>query len=345
MANWVKCGLATAAVGLAGASWASGQQVIERDTKLTGPRGRTIERDIRVERGPGYVDRKIEIKRPGETLIRDTRIENGRGGHPGHPHPTGHGPGPGFGGPPRVIERDFVVERDVVVQRPPLFSTFVGVPFFNLFLGNASPPPPPPPPVLYYPEPVFAPPPPPMVVYPQPQPPVVVEAPPPTPADPLSDALGRLKSYHNHSRRDGALTLGRIGDDRAVGPLMDRLEHDGEKEVRVAAAWALGEIADERSALALQRVALNDRKHEVREAATIAYRKLPRPGQFREPASGPIPVQPQGRMIRSSPEVLDPGPGLSGRPDPEDRPPPPPVPSTGPVLEGPTTPSPFRNPS
>src|SRR5206468_3408429 len=46
--TWAALGLG---LGLA-ATAARGQQVIERDTKLTGPRGRTIERDIRVERGP-----------------------------------------------------------------------------------------------------------------------------------------------------------------------------------------------------------------------------------------------------------------------------------------------------
>lgn len=343
MANWVRSGLAWATIGLVGApSAAPAQQVIERDTKLTGPRGRTIERDIRVERGPGYIDRKIEIKRPGETLIRDTRIEN-RGGHGGY---RPQGPGPGFGGPPRVVERDYFVEREVVVQRPPLFSTFVAAPFFSLFLGNSGPPPPPP--VVFYPEPVFVPPPPPVVVYPQPQPEpppqVIVQAPPPQPGDPLADALGRLKSHHGHSRRDGALTLGRLGDDRAVGPLIDRLEHDGDKEVRVASAWALGEIGDERSALPIQRAALNDKKHEVREAAGIAYRKLPRPGQVVEAPTGLAPVQPQSRVIRSQPEILDSGPNPANRPAPEETPPPPPVPA-GPALEAPLSPQAFQNPS
>src|SRR5436305_622010 len=65
-------GYAVLGLGLA-SSMALAQVVeVERDTKLTGPKGRTIERDIKVQRGPGYVDRQVEIKRPGETLIRDT---------------------------------------------------------------------------------------------------------------------------------------------------------------------------------------------------------------------------------------------------------------------------------
>lgn len=326
MADPMRWGLARAVLGLAAASTAAlGQQVIERDTRLTGPRGRTIERDVRVERGPGYVDRRIEIKRPGETLIRDTRASTGPGGRPWGPG----GGGPRFHGGPPIIE-------EVIVQRPPVFSTFVGVPFFNLFVGSA-----PPPPVVVYPEPVFVPPP--VVVYPPPQP---VAPPPQVAVDPLADALGRLKSHHGNSRRDGALTLGRIGDDRAVPALIDRLDKDTDKEARVAAAWALGEIADERAALPLERASLHDRKHEVREAASIAYRKLPKPGQVPTSAPPSTPIQPQGAVIRSRPaEVLDPGPNSPVRINPDDMPPPPPTPDPGPALEGPNNPPPFRNPS
>lgn len=338
MASAMRSGLAWAAIGLGWASTAAmGQHVIERDTKLTGPRGRTIERDIRVERGPGYIDRKIEIKRPNETLIRDTRVMTGPGGRPWGPPP-----GPRFHGGPTIVE-------NVIVERPPLFGGFIGAPFFNLFVGS----PPPPPPVLIYPEPIYAPPP--LVAYPQPvvvAPPLQIQPAPRPVFDPFADAYGRLKSHHGNSRRDGALTLGRLGDDRAVPGLIDRLEHDNDKEVRVAAAWALGEIGDERAALALERASLYDKKHEVRDAAQIGYRKLPRPGQTPDPSTGevagPSPVGAQGPAIRSRPrEVLDPGPNPSGpsQPNPDDTPPPAPVPANGPELEAPTSPGPFRNPS
>ncbi|WP_435007322.1 HEAT repeat domain-containing protein [Tundrisphaera lichenicola] len=318
------------AVGLA--STARGQQVIHRESELTGPGGRTIKRDIRVERGPGYIDRKIEIQRPGGTMVRDTRIQTAGGRPPGH-----YSPGPRYGGPPRGFERPYVP------QRHSSFSGLVAAPFFSLFLGNPAPPPPPS--VYYYPEPVYIPPPPPVVIYPQPvePPPVVVQAPPPQPADPFSDALGRLSSHHGNSRRDGALTLGRIGDDRAVGSLIDRLERDGDREVRVAAAWALGEIGDERAALSLQRASLGDRKHEVREAANIAYRKLPRPGQTPDPNTGELPASTGNRAITNQSEFLDPGPSPEARPYPSE-PPPPPAPDAGPALEAPDDLSPPRNP-
>ncbi len=303
-----------------------GQTVIERDTKVTGPRGRTIERDIRVQRGPGYIDRQVEIKRPGETIVRDTRIATGGGRPWGGPGP-GFGPGPRFHGGPRIVE-------EVIVPGPPVVSAFVGAPFFNLFLGGGAPPPPPPP-VVVYPEPGF--------VYAQPAvvaPPPVAPAPPPQEQlvlDPLADPLGRLKSFHSNSRRDGALELGHLGDDRAVSPLIDRLQHDTEREVRVAAAWALGEIGDPRAGVPLERAALYDKRHEVRDAATIAHRRLPKPGQAPAPSepAGPMPAGsaastskrpfvPRSRpTVVAQPEDFDPGPPPV---PPDDRPPPPPSP-------------------
>ena len=87
--------------------------------KLTGPR-RTDHRarSIRVERGPGYVERKIEIKRSsgGNPQSRHPLI---RGRSPRPPAAASAGRPPGFGGPPRVIERDVFVERDVVVRPAP----------------------------------------------------------------------------------------------------------------------------------------------------------------------------------------------------------------------------------
>jgi hypothetical protein len=290
-------GLIWAAVGLAVASPTAWGQVVERRAKKSGPNGGTIERSIRTERGQGYIDRQIDIKRPGgATLSRDTRILTGPGGRP-----MG-GPAPGMArfapppGPPRFA------------PRPSFSSALIAAPFLS-FSFNSPPPPPPPPPVVFVPEPVYAyPAPPTVIVAPQPR---YVEVPAPEPppqqvavADPMADAIGRLRSFHANSRRDGSLTLGHLGDDRAVPALMDRLERDGDRDVRVAAAWALGEIGDTRSAVALERAALYDKKHEVREAANIAYRRLPKPGQAQDPAT----IQTQG-------QVLDPGPAPSTVPN------------------------------
>ncbi len=336
MRTWIKPSLAMAWLGcVAGGSIASGQ-VVERDTKLTGPRGRTIERSIRTERGPGFVDRQVEIKRPGETLIRDTRIQQ----------PGGFGPRPGYApGPPRrqFVERDFIVERDVVVERPALIAPFVA-PFLSFSFG--TPPPPPPPPVVYVPEPVYVASPmivtPPQVIMapvpPQAPPGPVVVEPPLSPQ--LADAIGRLASFHHQSRRDGALTLGHLGDSRAVGPLVDRLEHDLDREVRVAAAWSLGEIADPRAAVPLERAALYDKRQEVRDAANNSYRRLPRPGQH---SAGAAPATPRTIVsqptsasgIRSAPVKtnqveVDPGPDPNSSTET-----PPPFPTPAPSPESP----------
>ena len=38
---------------------------VERDTTITGPRGRSIERQVEIQRNPGSIDRQVQIKRPG----------------------------------------------------------------------------------------------------------------------------------------------------------------------------------------------------------------------------------------------------------------------------------------
>jgi hypothetical protein len=363
-------GLATG-IGAAGVAPTAHAQVVEtqRDTTLTGPRGRTIQRDVTTVRGPGFVDRQVEIKRPGGTLVRDTRVQAMPGGF-GGPRPFV----PARFGPPRFFGGPTIVEN-FVVQRPPIVAGFVGLPALSLFFGGGggggfggfgggAPVPPPP---------VGAP------GVPGPGPANGAHTPPPF--DPVTDALGRLKSFHGNSRRDGALTLGRIGDARAVPALCDRLEHDFDKEVRVASAWALGEIGDEHAAVALERAAIHDKRHEVRDAAALAVTKIPKPGQVVDPAAtvtsgqvpmtvppptlAPSPMAPPAqvpsavptRPLQSRPRQplppaipappapaivtpgqpvdIDPGPVVPPVPNPDDTPPPPPVPTTLPPLEPP----------
>ena len=246
--------LALIAIGAATA----GAQEVKRDVKVTGPRGRSVERQIDTIRTPGHVERDIKITRPSGTYERDTVINRGGGG-------GGFVRGPGPGG-------NVYVERDYIVGPPPPRVVFGGGPSFGFFLGGPVFPPPPPP-IFFAPAPVFVPPP--VVVV---QPPVrYAPAQPQTiVADPVAAAMERLQSSHDHSRRDGALTLGRLGDARAVPPLIDRVNKDWEKEVRVAACWALGEIGDPRAAITLQKAALYDKRKDVRDAANIAYKKLGR---------------------------------------------------------------------
>jgi HEAT repeat protein len=92
--------------------------------------------------------------------------------------------------------------------------------------------------------------------------------------DPVADALKRLQSNHDNSRRDGALTLGRLGDARAVPALMQRLRFDEDTDVRAAAAYALGDIGDPQARPALERAAMYDRKKQVRDEAALAIGRL-----------------------------------------------------------------------
>lgn len=253
---------------------------VQRQTRIQRPGGATFERDVSVQRGPGGVERDVRVQRPGgATFERDVRVQRSWGGG-------------GYGGP-RYIE------RDVIVGGPRFGPAFgfagpgigIGLPFFNFMFS--SPP-------------VYVAPPPPPVVVAQPPPTIVYEQPP---FDAFNDAYGRLESYHSNSRRDGSLTLGRLGDPRAVPALMDRLEKDHEKEVRVAAAWALGEIGDPRALLALDRAALYDRRQDVRNAASQAINRLKEHETIVEPAeSAPTsaaPVQSESSAIRNDiPEPL-----------------------------------------
>jgi hypothetical protein len=96
--------------------------------------------------------------------------------------------------------------------------------------------------------------------------------------DPLIDAASRLKSNHANSRRDGCVTLGRLGDPRAVPTLIDRLKNDSAKEVRIAAATALGEIGDPQGAVVLERATVYEKNQAVRDAcvAALARARMPR---------------------------------------------------------------------
>ena len=242
-------------------------QVVERDVTVTGPRGNSIERKVRTERSNGTIQRDIDIRRPGGTYHRETTIQGPRAAGVMGPR---HGPPPGGYGP-TVIERDVIIDR-----RPSMGVGVFGVaPTFGLFLG--SPAPPPPPPVYFVPEPIY--------VNPF-QPPVVIVNPPQrfqagTPSgastivvDPVSNGLTQLKSFHWETRRDGALTLGKLGDARAVPALIDRVKNDLDKSVRQGAAWALGQIGDPRAVPALEHCAAMDRREDVREVAAKAYHRI-----------------------------------------------------------------------
>jgi hypothetical protein len=212
-------------------------QVVERDVSITGPRGNTIERQIRTERVGNVIDRQINIRRPGGTYHRETEILVPRG-------PVGR-PGPAFYGGPRFIG-----------------PSVVAAPAFSFFLGSAPPPPP-----------VFIAPPPPLYVAPQP---IYIAPPQPVaPPDAVSIELSALGSLHSNRRRDAAIALGKYYDPRAVPSLIDRLKNDHEKDVRQAAAWALAEIGDSRAIVPLEVAAQFDKKPDVRAVASKSLARMP----------------------------------------------------------------------
>ena len=88
---------------------------------------------------------------------------------------------------------------------------------------------------------------------------------------PLIEAL-RYKTWHSDYivlsavRENSAEALGKIGDPRAIPSLVDSMEGDPDEEVRLKAAWALGEIGDPLAVDALIS-ALEDNNWSVRRTA------------------------------------------------------------------------------
>jgi HEAT repeat protein len=86
--------------------------------------------------------------------------------------------------------------------------------------------------------------------------------------EPLIDVLKGCPWYESVMAGSVARALGQIGDARAVEPLIAALE-DGKEHLRKAAAWALCQIGDARAVEPLI-AALNDRDPGVRETAAAA---------------------------------------------------------------------------
>jgi hypothetical protein len=227
--------------------WA-GAQTIERDTTITGPRGRSIQRDVEVQRGRGSIDRQVTIKRPGGTFTRDVQIQRspvmGRGPIPG-----------GWPRPPWLGPRPLVIAQPA----PALGFGLMAAPMLNFSFGGGglgfggggggggpggggmpggpggqAPPPP----------------------------------------DQVGLECQRLQALLSGTRKEAAYNLGRMGDPRAVPSLIHVLKYDNFKDVRVASAIALGEIGGSDAAVALERSSIYDHREDVRKAATTALDRL-----------------------------------------------------------------------
>jgi hypothetical protein len=267
------------------------------------------ERDVTVT-GPrgNSVERKIVTERNGPFIDRQVTIK--RPGGTITRNSEVFAPRGGYGRP-YPVGRGFGPGPFVAFGAP-----FVAAPAFSLFVGSA------PPPVAFGPPPVVAAGPP---------------LPPPLPPDAVAVAVGKFKSLHSNIRREGALTLGHLKDPRGVSPLIDRLEHDMEKEVRMAAAWSLAEIGDPRAVVALETARQFDKRADVRAVAEKSLSRMPRelppttvtshPAASSEVRARTAPAWTPHRMTTpsSTPAAGNPTPAPPA-PSPDDLPPPDPTP-------------------
>ncbi len=74
------------------------------------------------------------------------------------------------------------------------------------------------------------------------------------------------------NRWKAAESLGRMGDSRAVEPLIDTL-WDDDSRVRLKAAWALGRIGDSRAILPLRRLYRME-KEDMKDTITEAIEEI-----------------------------------------------------------------------
>jgi hypothetical protein len=287
---------------LVGRGTPAGAQTLERDTTITGPRGRTIQRQVEIQRGPGSIDRQVTIKRPGGTFERDVQLQRSpmvrRGPVPGPwPRPAWIGPRP------LVIAQPAPAFGFGLMAAPLLNFSFGGGGGGMAFGGGMGGPPPGGP-------------------APGAQPP---------PPDQVALECQHLQSMLPGSRKEAAYTLGRLGDPRAVPSLIHVIKYDNFKDVRVAAAIALGEIGGSDAAVALERSSIYDHREDVRKAATTALDRLntkaqAEAGRMQQQGAATSP----GYGRRSSAQPPSPQPPVAGQPAP------PPTLAPSPFREGTT---------
>jgi hypothetical protein len=293
----------------------AGSQTVERDTTITGPRGRSIERQVEIQRTPGSIDRQIQIRRPGGTIDRQVQIQRTPAGGQWRPGPW---PRPAW------------LPRPVVIgpAAPALGFGLLAVPSFNFAFGGGGV------------GPLGAP-----FAGGGPPPGGPGAGAPPPPPDQTALESQRLQSFHANTRKDAAYKLGRLGDPRAVPSLIHVLKYDSWKDVRIAAAIALGEIGGSEAAVALERCAIYDKKDDVKKAATSALERLNAKAKAAPPttlhATAPTPNPPPAAPAPSpspfrgypspgsEPAVESPASGSDSAPAQGDStPPPPPSPVT-----------------
>ncbi len=267
-------------------------QTVERDTTITGPRGRSIERKVEVQRTPGGIDRSVQITRPGGTFDRQVQIQRSPAG--GAWRGGGFVPGPRpWGG---------FVPRPVFIQPAPAFGFgLLAAPMMNFSFGGGGggfgggigggggPGP--------------------GMMGPG-------GPPPGAPPDHVALESQRLQSFFSNNRKDAAYHLGQLGDPRAVPSLVHVLKYDSSKDVRIAAAIALGEIGGSEAAVALERDAIYDHREDVRKAASTALERLNTKAKAAPPAvMAPPAAMPPRMPVTSTPSPFQESPRSSGAVD------------------------------
>jgi HEAT repeats len=259
--KWLRLSVVLGLLGLCGRTTTLlHAQMVERDTKITGPRGRTINRQVDIERGPGTFQRQVQIQRPGGTLERSTTIQRGWGGFPGGGF-GGFRPLPFFAGPRPVTSWGLGITAAPIITIPffggggfgvgggAVAGPGMGGAGMGMAAGGGAGP----------------------GGAPGGQPGPAAQ---PNPLDPVVLAAQKLQSFHASSRRDGARELGQLGDPRAIPPLVHTLKNDSAKDVRAAAATSLGELGGSEAEVVLERCIIYEKKQEVKDAAAAALRLL-----------------------------------------------------------------------
>jgi HEAT repeats len=292
-------------IGLLAPVGALGQVTRERDVTITGPRGKTIQRDFKSTITPGGIDRSTTITRPGGTFTRNVQVNR-----PGPAFGPGPGFRPGWGPGPRPIIINGGgggIGPGASFGLGALAGTAGG-----LLVGSA-----------------LAAPRPPVVVAPAPVViaggPAVVQGAPvqtvvaqPVAVDMVPQEIARLSSVFPGTRREAAGILGRMHDSRAVPALVERLKNDSDKSVRITAAHALADVGDPSAAVYLERSSIYDHKQEVRNASLAALARLPK--LVIQPTEVQTATRVAGPGLRSN---VNPGPASSVTV------PPPPTPASG----------------
>jgi hypothetical protein len=305
--------------------WASGMplsgQTIERETTVTGPRGRSVERQTEIQRKPGSIERETTVTGPrGRSIERQVQVQRSPAGVPRR--------GPMLGGP---WPRPPWIPRTVVIGQPaPAFGFgLLAAPMLNFSFGGGG-------------------------GGGGPGGPIGGGGPaggpggPAPPPDEVALMTQRLQSFYSNNRKEAAYKLGQLGDPRAIPSLIHVLKYDYHKDVRIASAIALGEIGGSESAIALERASIYDHKEDVRHAATTALERLnakakesaSNPSQVIRPRGGvPIPPDPTAPspfrrnaptgQPPTEPPAVEPEPAPAQNDNGTNQPPPAPTPVTG----------------